>query len=142
MNDYEFLREVEGLARLGTEQAFGVTIAVLQELHDRLTRREADQLAAQLPAELKQRWHDLDAPGQQEVRRTHAKDFLRHLMEAANIDEAQAQTGLMAVFKTLQTLLGSPSGLDGEAGDVMSQLPKDLKHLWRAAAGLTPPRKA
>jgi hypothetical protein len=34
------------------------------------------------------------------------------------------------VFATLQDLLGSPSGTEGEAWDVMSQLPKDLKKVW------------
>jgi hypothetical protein len=33
----------------------------------------------------------------------------------------------------LQKLLGSPTGLEGEAWDVMSQLPKDLKKLWAGA---------
>jgi uncharacterized protein (DUF2267 family) len=41
--------EVESRANLTREQAFKVTIAVLQELHDRLTPKEVDQLAAQLP---------------------------------------------------------------------------------------------
>lgn len=141
MDDYEFLRQVEALAQLDAEQAFGVTIAVLQELHDRLTAREADQLAAQLPTELKQRWHDFDAPGQ-DVRRTHAGDFLRHIAETTKLDQDQARRGLMAVFKTMQMLLGSLSGFEGEAGDVLSQLPMDLKRLWQAAAALTPAPKA
>ena len=37
---------------------------------------------------------------------------------------------MVAVFATLQELLGSPTGMEGEAWDLMSQLPKDLKKLW------------
>ena len=49
--------------------------------------------------------------------------------EAAHVD---AQL-VAAVFATLQELLGSPTGIEGEAWDVMSQLPKDLKKLWLGA---------
>jgi uncharacterized protein (DUF2267 family) len=48
-------------------------------------------------------------------------------------DEAVAERAVIAVFATLQELLGSPTGMEGEAWDVMSQLPKDLKKLWISA---------
>jgi len=50
MDENKFLYEVESHANLAREQAFKVTIAVLQELHDRLTPKEADQLAAPVAA--------------------------------------------------------------------------------------------
>lgn len=50
MDENKFLHEVESHANLAKEQAFKVTIAVLQELHDRLTPKEADQLAAPVAA--------------------------------------------------------------------------------------------
>jgi uncharacterized protein (DUF2267 family) len=50
-------------------------------------------------------------------------------------DDREAERAVLAVFATLQELLGSPSGQSGEAWDVMSQLPKDLKRLWLEAAG-------
>jgi hypothetical protein len=34
----------------------------------------------------------------------------------------------------LQRLLGSTTGMEGEAWDIFSQLPKDLKRLWLEAA--------
>ena len=40
---------------------------------------------------------------------------------------------IAVVFATLQELLGSPTDIEGEAWDVMSQLPRDLKKLWLGA---------
>lgn len=133
MDENKFLHEVENRAHLNREEAYKVTIAVLQELHDRLSIKEADDLAAQLPADFKQQWHAFDAPGR-DVRRTHKDDFVRHLIEVAELSPKQASGGLMAVFKVMQMLLNSPTGQEGEAWHIFSQLPKDLKHTWLEAA--------
>lgn len=139
MDENKFLYEVESLANLTREQAFKVTIAVLQELHDRLTPKEADHLAAQLPHDFKLRWHAFDAPGR-DVRRTHKEDFVRHITEVAEISAIQATAALTAVFRALQTLMNSPTGQEGEAWDIFSQLPKDLKRIWLAAADMPMPK--
>jgi uncharacterized protein (DUF2267 family) len=141
MDENKFLHELETRAELTREQAFKVAVAVLQELHDRLSAKEADDLAAHIPGEFKARWHAFDLPGR-EVRRTHKGDFVRHIAEAAEIDELTASRGLMATFKALQMLLKSPTGQEGEAWDVLSQLPKDLKKTWLAAASMAPPKVA
>jgi uncharacterized protein (DUF2267 family) len=135
MNESEFLKEIETRSGLPRDQAYKAAIAVFQELHDRLSAREADDLAAQLPGEFKRMWHSLDAPGR-DVRRTHERDFIRHIADTVEIDETRAERSLMATFKALQVLLNSPSGQDGEAWDVFSQLPKDLKQLWLSAASM------
>lgn len=135
MDENGLLREIEMRAELTRDQAFLVAIAVLQELHDRLTAKEADDLAAQLPGEFKARWHAFDLP-RREVRRTHKPDFIRHIAEAAEISEDRASKALMATFKALQMLLKSPTGQEGEAWDVFSQLPKDLKLVWLAAPAM------
>jgi uncharacterized protein (DUF2267 family) len=49
-------------------------------------------------------------------------------------DDAEAERAVRAVFGALQRLLGSRTGREGEAWDVFSQLPKDLKQLWLDAA--------
>jgi hypothetical protein len=41
------------------------------------------------------------------------------------------------VFATLQHLFGSSTGIEGEAGHIMSQLPKDLQALWLKADRLS-----
>lgn len=140
--EYEhFIREVE--ARLGVpkDEAEKVTNAVLHELHDRLTQKEADDLGAQLPGHLKELWHSLDTPGR-EVDRTHQKDFIRYVAEKANLPEDRANRAVKVVFRALQLALKAPTGQEGEAWDVFSQLPKDLKRVWLAAAAMTGPKAA
>jgi len=48
-------------------------------------------------------------------------------------DDAEAERAVRAVFATLQHALGSKDGMQGEAWDVFSQLPKGLKQLWLSA---------
>ncbi len=135
MDENQFLHEIETRSGLAREQAYKVMLATMQELHDRLSPKEADDLGAQLPGEIKAMWFGLNAPGR-EVRRTHKRDFVRHIAEVAEVSEVDASRALMAVFKALQIALRSPTGWEGEAWDVFSQLPKDLKHVWMAAAGI------
>lgn len=142
MDENQFLREIESCSGLSRDQAYKVMLAAMQELHDRLSPKEADDLGAQLAGEIKSMWFGLNAPGRA-VRRTHKKDFVRHIAEVAEISEVDAGRALMAVFKALQMALASPTGREGEAWDVFSQLPKDLKQIWMAAAGMgkSQPRK-
>src|SRR6516164_5906361 len=140
MDENKFLSELEARTGLTRDKAFNVAIAVLQELHDRLSPKEANDLAAQLPRALKARWHTFDTPGR-DVRRTHRDDFVRHIAAVAEIDHMQAGKALLATFKTLQMALGSQTGQEGEAWAVFSQLPKDLKKAWLQATE-SPPLKA
>ncbi len=140
MDEEGMLFELEARTGLDRDHAHRMMLAVLQELHDRLTPKEADDLAAQLPGEFKERWHSFDVPGRK-VAETHSQDFTRHLAQAAEVDESRAKKGLMAAFKALHILLNSPTGQEGEAWHVYSQLPKDLKRMWIAAASMTPIRQ-
>lgn len=140
MDEERMLLEVEARVGLDHDHAYRMMMAVLQELHDRLTPKEADDLAAQLPGEFKEKWHTFDVPGRK-VTDTHCEDFTRHLAQAADVDEMRAKKGLMAAFKAFHILLNSPTGQEGEAWHVYSQLPKDLKRMWIAAASM-PPIKA
>lgn len=140
--EYEqFVREVE--ARLGVpkDEAEKVANAVLRELHDRLTPKEADDLGAQLPGHLKQIWYGFDRPGR-EVERTHKKDFVRYVAEKTDLPEDRASRAVKVVFKALQLALKAPTGQEGEAWDVLSQLPKDLKRVWLEAAAMPAPKAA
>jgi uncharacterized protein (DUF2267 family) len=53
-------------------------------------------------------------------------------------DDAEAERAIQAVFAALQHLMKSPRGLEGEAWDVFSVLPKDLKQLWLDARAAAP----
>jgi uncharacterized protein (DUF2267 family) len=133
MDRNTFLGKVGERVGCDARRAEGLTFAVFQELRDRLTAGEAADVDAQLPRALKPLWEFLDRPGRR-VRKLHEPEFLGEVRLIASLpDEVEAERAVVAVFATLQELLGSPSGIEGEAWDVMSQLPKDLKKLWLRA---------
>jgi uncharacterized protein (DUF2267 family) len=128
-----FIKKVAERVGCDERRAESLTFAVFQELRDRLTPGEASDVDAQLPAGLKPLWEFLDRPGRH-VRKLHELQFVGEVrLIASLIDEVEAERAVVSVFATLQELLGSATGMEGEAWDVMSQLPKDLKRLWLAA---------
>ena len=134
MDDKTFMREVA--ARLGCDErrAEGLTFAVFQELRDRLTPREAADVAAQLSKPLKTLWTSLDRPDRQ-VRRTEEAEFIGDVRRIAGLpDDSESARAVKAVFGVLQKALGSATGKEGESWDIYSQLPKGLKDLWLASA--------
>ena len=133
MDKRSFFEKVAARVGCDPRRAESLTFAVFQELRDRLTADEAADVDAQLPAGLKPLWEFLDRPGRR-VRKVHEQQFVGEVRLIASLpDEVEAERAVVAVFATLQDLLGSPGGLEGEAWDVMSQLPKDLKKLWLGA---------
>jgi len=130
MNHRAFYREVAGRLLCDERRAEAITYVVFQELRARITPKEAANVAAQLPGGLKKLWLENER-ADRPVERMHLAEFIGRVRQHAALpDDAEAQRGTRAVFATLQHLLGSPSGLEGEAWDVFSQLPKDLKRLW------------
>jgi uncharacterized protein (DUF2267 family) len=131
----KFVERVSRRLRCDEERAEGVILGVFQNLRDRLTPKEAADVAAQMPAGLRHLWEDNDRPGRA-VEKTHRVEFIGRVRRFAGLpDDGEAERAVLAVFSALQALLGSPSGTEGEAWDVFSQLPKDLKDLWLAAGG-------
>jgi uncharacterized protein (DUF2267 family) len=139
MHDRTFIREVAARLEADERRAEAVTFAVFQELRDRLPPKEAADVAAQLPNALRQMWQEQDRPGRR-VERTHRGEFIGRVRRWASLpDDGEAERAVRAVFAELQKLLGSPTGREGEAWDVFSVLPRDMKTLWldagRAPAG-------
>ena len=132
MDERTFLHGVETALGCDERRAESVTFAVLTELRDRLSVGERHDLEAQLPTPLKRLWRAGDdgrAPN-----RVHRDEFVGRVRHRAVLpDDAEAQRAVRAVFACLQRALGSPTGCEGEAWDVLSQLPKDLKQLWLEA---------
>jgi uncharacterized protein (DUF2267 family) len=123
---YRLVRDrVDGL---GIEESKQATAVVLRALRDRLTRAEAEQVAAQLPRPLKEVWAVGDRPGRQplKIRRDEFLQRVKH--EAGLLSGSAARRLTEAVFAALKEQL-SP----GEADDVLAQLPRDLKKLWTGA---------
>jgi uncharacterized protein (DUF2267 family) len=134
MNERHFLQEVAAALRCDERRAESIAFIVFQELRSRITPKEAADVAAQLPTGLKKLWLE-DEVADRVVQRTHLVDFLGRVRQRAGLtDEVEAERGTRAVFGALQRLLGSPSGIEGEAWDIFSQLPKDMKVLWLESA--------
>jgi uncharacterized protein (DUF2267 family) len=110
------------------EDSRQATAAVLRALRDRLTPEEADHAAAQLPQELKRLWASGRPPLHQPLK-MHRREFLERVRLDAGLKSlSQAELVTDAVFAGLKEQL-SP----GEAGDIVAQLPRDLKGQWARA---------
>ncbi len=110
------------------EQSQRATGAVLQALRDRLTPNEARQAEAQLPRELKALWEG-GPPAPDRPLKLHRREFLERVRaEAGLVTLGQAELVTDAVFAALKEQLS-----DGEAGDIVAQLPTDLKRQWARA---------
>jgi len=134
LKDKTFVRDVADRFGCDERRAETLIFAVFQELRDRLTSVEAADVVAQLPTSLKMLWSAFDHPGRR-VRRVHEYQLLEEVRRMAGLeDDSRAEEAVVSVFSVLQEALGSPTGREGEAGHVFSQLPRDLKELWLNAA--------
>jgi uncharacterized protein (DUF2267 family) len=139
MTESQFVQEVAGALRCDSQRAESVIFVVFWELRHRLTASEAADVASQLPTGLKRLWN-WEAPVGREcsdrpVETIHRAELVGRVRQRAVLsDDDEAERGVRAVFRALQRLLGSPNGREGEAWDVFSQLPKDLKQVWLDAA--------
>ena len=109
-------------------KARAITAAVFHALRDRLTRQEAWQARAQLPVPLKRAW-DIGSDAERMPTKMHRREFYARVQrEAALRSERDARDATLAVFGALKEQLS-----EGEADDVLAQLPKDLKEIWTIA---------
>ena len=130
MDTQHFLHTVATTLGCDAKRAEALTFTVFQELRDRLTSHEAADVAAQLPTSLKVLWSEGEVADRL-PNKVHAAEFIgRVRRRAALVDDAEAERAVRAVFRTLRNVLGGTSGFQGEAWDVFSQLPKDMKPLW------------
>lgn len=130
MDEKTFLREIAQRLRCDEQRADAITFAVFQELRERISAKESHDVAAQLPTGLKRLWEVGDRT-ERKPERIHREEFVGRVRQRAVLpDDAEAERAVRAVFAALQHLLGSPTGREGEAWDIYSQLPKDLKLLW------------
>jgi uncharacterized protein (DUF2267 family) len=133
MDEQRWIREIATALGCDARRADGLAFIVLDELRQRLTPREASDLAAQMPERFRREWVERECPDRTVVK-LHAPEFVGRVRQIAGLpDEIEAERAVLAVFRALQHQVGSPSGTEGEAWDVFSQLPKDLKKLWLRA---------
>jgi uncharacterized protein (DUF2267 family) len=130
MDRKTFIQTVAGKLACDASRAESVTLVVFQELRSRITPKEAADAAAQMPLLLRELWLDGEEPHRQ-VLRLHRAEFIGRVRNRALLpDDSEAERATKVVFRTLQHALGSPHGMEGEAWDILSQLPRDLKDLW------------
>jgi uncharacterized protein (DUF2267 family) len=134
METREFVKEVAHRVGADERRAEGLVFTVFHTLQDRLPEKEARDVEAQLPTGLKRLWRSDDRRGRP-VEKLHETDFVGRVRYGGALpDDAEARRAVHAVFAALQHALGSRTGQEGEAWDVLSVLPKDLKRLWLEAA--------
>jgi uncharacterized protein (DUF2267 family) len=110
------------------EDAQRAATAVLRALRDRLTVDEAAQAAAQLPRELKRLWAGGHRASVRPVK-LRRREFLERVRVDAGLKSlTQAERVTDAVFAGLKEQLSQ-----GEAEDIVAQLPRDLKAQWGRA---------
>ncbi|MCW5891240.1 MAG: DUF2267 domain-containing protein [bacterium] len=139
MDDRSFFAEIR--RRLGCDEhrAEAITLVVFQELRDCLPEKEAADVAAQLPQPLKNLWFEPGREGKP-IEKTHRPELVARVRARVPLhNDAETERAIRAVFGALQHLLRSSRGLEGEAWDVFSVLPKDLKTLWVDARGAGEP---
>jgi uncharacterized protein (DUF2267 family) len=134
MDERSFLTGIAERLGCDARRAEGITFAVFGELRDRLSPEERRDVRAQLPTPLKRLWEAGDRTDRP-ANKIHRDEFIGRVRQrAVLLGDDEAEQAVRAVFAQLQRLLGSATGTDGEAGDLYSQLPKDLKRLWLDAA--------
>lgn len=126
MDVHTFYRKIrEQLGPGAAEETERGTAAVFHALRDRLTPPEADQVAAQLPALLKEVWTAGERADRMPMKFRRSEFLERIRQEAGLATTRQAEWLALTVFSVLKAQLS-----EGEADDVVAQLPKDLKELW------------
>lgn len=123
----EFIREVEARAAGGLDQerARQATLATLTTLAEQLSPREAKNLAAQLPKELKGAFA---RPGAR-TRPLSATEFVHRVADREGVSASEAFDRTRAVFDVLLDAVTI-----GELEDVLAELPEDLASLMKRPA--------
>ncbi|RKH68396.1 DUF2267 domain-containing protein [Corallococcus llansteffanensis] len=123
-----FLHELATAGTMTNDEAERAASAVLCALEQRLLGGEAEQLADQLPQRLQEMlWrcerHESSGP----PLKLDRHGFLEMVSQDLGLDSsADAEPIVRTVFALLRTQVS-----EGEAEDVMGQLPEDLRELWR-----------
>ncbi|MHB9132369.1 MAG: DUF2267 domain-containing protein [Armatimonadota bacterium] len=114
------------------ESAEEVVSAVFRTLRDRLTPDEADDVWAQLPTAWKELWESggwlrnvtARMRGMNKLDRDEFVEYVSTIIP----ETIPAEEAVQVVFHALKEQISA-----GEAEDVSSQLPKDLRTMWKAA---------
>ncbi|MDY7230123.1 DUF2267 domain-containing protein [Hyalangium rubrum] len=120
-----FIRHLSQSGGMEPELAECAAISVLSALERRILPKEARDLEAQLPRRLVE---FLPPPDKRPARphRFGREEFLQTVAEDLRKSPEEVETLVRAVFRAFQEQIS-----EGEADDVASNLPPDLRSLWR-----------
>jgi uncharacterized protein (DUF2267 family) len=115
----EFIDLVAQRAGISPEEAWRAVRATLKTLAQRITAGEAEDVAAELPEELRLALRDGEHPEAFDV-----QEFLQRIVarEGGLLDEATAERHARAVFAVLRRAVSAK-----EFHDMVSQLPGDIQ---------------
>lgn len=124
MEYQEFVERVEG--RITPKQTAAAELAIastLATLSERVTGREADDLAAQLPEEMKGPLYDRETGDAEEF---SLDEFYERVARREDVSVEDATEHVAAVMGVLKDAVSG-----GEVEDVISQLPAEFEPLLR-----------
>lgn len=134
MDKREFLLHVREKAELkNTEEAERASKAVMHALKERITPEEAHNLESQFTFGERELWENGEIKRKilerlslkkRGVHKMHKDEFLRKVQDKTKGVQDAEKTS-KAVFSTIKEQVSR-----GEADDVASQLPEDLRDLW------------
>lgn len=122
----EFIRDLCEQGGWSADDGVRYAATVLTRLEQRLTGEEAKDLNAQLPLKLVEILNEARRPPTGEpVEKFHRDDFIGAIGSDLGCSHDEAESIIRGVFMTVRSRIS-----EGEASDVESQLPKDMKPLW------------
>jgi uncharacterized protein (DUF2267 family) len=122
----EWLKELRDNADLADEtEALGVLRSVLHQLRDRLTPEEAIELGAQLPVIVRGIYYEGWRPSKTPEKVRTKQKFLDEVMLKMLPRRVAPEAAVKDVFALIAHHCDP-----GEVGDVIAQLPSDIKELW------------
>ncbi|QSQ21476.1 DUF2267 domain-containing protein [Pyxidicoccus parkwayensis] len=124
-----FLKDLEAKANCGRELAEKAAQSVLCLLEMRLIDNEAKHLEAQLPRKVRDLLQRCPRHEGMALRKFRLEQFLAMVAEDLDTTPNEAERLSRAVFATVREHI-----TEGEAEDVMGQLPSDLRALWMREA--------
>jgi uncharacterized protein (DUF2267 family) len=135
MQTREFLEKVRTRAGLRSDRDAKMAVdGVFGVLRARISHAGGDNVAAQLPKELKELWEagivDHVVRSLQGIDRLNLDEFFGRAQDAAHLrDAAQAETVTRAVFLTLREQI-----TPGAQYAIENQLPQDIRAFWQSIA--------
>ncbi|MBZ4421148.1 DUF2267 domain-containing protein [Myxococcus sp. RHSTA-1-4] len=121
----DHLCERGGMSPHVAEQA---AVSVLCALEQRIFSEEAADLEAQLPRKLTELLHRCERHEEELPGKFGREELLKRVGEDLSLNPDAVEPVVRAVLDSIRHLIS-----EGEAEDVMSQLPSDLRDLWGRA---------